>query len=100
MSVSYKRLFHLLVEQDMSGAELRKLAGFSANIMTRIRNNKYVSLESLEHICRVLQCKLDDILEFEPDETYAEREAEMLEYRKKHYGKHRFHLHKSKKQDP
>ncbi len=72
--VNYKKLFHVLIEQDMTNAQLRQKAGFSANIMTRIKHNKYVSLESLEQICRVLNCKLDDILEFEPDETYPEQD--------------------------
>ncbi len=68
MSVSYKKLFHLLIDQNMTAAELQKRAGYSANISTRLRNNSYVSLESIEKICRVLQCNVDDIIEFIPDE--------------------------------
>lgn len=44
------------------------MAGYSANITTRLKNNTYVSLESIEKICRVLNCKVDDIVEFIPDE--------------------------------
>lgn len=44
------------------------MAGYSANITTRLKNNTYVSLESVEKICRVLDCKVDDIVEFIPDE--------------------------------
>lgn len=68
MAVSYKKLFHLLIDQNMTAAELQKKAGYSANISTRLRNNTYVSLESIEKICRVLQCNMDDIIEFVPDE--------------------------------
>ena len=68
MAVSYKKLFHLLIDKDISVAELQKQAGYSANISTRLRNNSYVSLESMEKICRVLDCKLDDVVEFVPDE--------------------------------
>ena len=68
MAVSYKKLFHMLIDRDISSAQLQKMAGYSANISTRLRNNSYVSLESMEKICRVLNCKVDDIVEFLPDE--------------------------------
>ncbi|WP_303007353.1 helix-turn-helix transcriptional regulator [uncultured Dialister sp.] len=67
MAVSYKKLFHMLIDRDISAAQLQKQAGYSANISTRLRNNSYVSLESMEKICRVLGCKVDDIVEFIPD---------------------------------
>jgi len=67
MAVSYKKLFHILIDRDISIAQLQKDAGYSANISTRLRNGNYVSLESVEKICRVLDCKIDDIVEFVPD---------------------------------
>ena len=63
MAVSYKKLFHLLIEKDMTNAQLMEQAGFSANIITRLKRNEYVSMESLENICRVMNCGVDDILE-------------------------------------
>ena len=69
MAVSYKKLFHLLIDRNMTAAELQKKAGYSANISTRLRNNTYVSLESIEKICGVLKCNMDDIIEFVPNET-------------------------------
>ena len=50
MAVSYKKLFHLLIEKDMTNAQLMEQAGFSANIITRLKRNEYVSMESLENI--------------------------------------------------
>ena len=64
MAVSYKKLFHLLIEKDMTNAQLMEQAGFSANIITRLKRNEYVSMESLENICSVMNCGVDDILEF------------------------------------
>ena len=52
----------------ISIADLQKKAGYSANISTRILNNSYVSPESMEKICRALDCKLDDVVEFIPSE--------------------------------
>ena len=68
MAVSYKKLFHMLIDRNMTAAELQKEAGYSANISTRMRRDECVSLDSIEKICRVLNCKVDDIVEFVPDE--------------------------------
>ena len=75
MSVSYKRLFHLLIDKNMTAAELQKEAGYSANISTRLRNDTYISLESVEKICRVLDCGIDDVVEFVPDESKNTEES-------------------------
>ena len=64
MAVSYKKLFHLMIEKNMTNAELQKKAGFSANIITRLKRNGYISLDSIESICKVMNCGVDDILEF------------------------------------
>jgi len=69
MAVSYKKLFHMLIDRNMTAAELQKEAGYSANISTRMRRDEYVSLDSIEKICRVLNCKVDDIVEFVPDDN-------------------------------
>ena len=67
MAITYKKLFHLLIDREMTPAQLQKETGYSANISTRLRRDYYVSLESMEKICRVLNCKVDDIIEFIPD---------------------------------
>jgi len=68
MAVSYKRLFHLMIEKSMTNAQLQQKAGFSANIITRLKRNGYISLESIESICHVMNCGVDDILEFIPED--------------------------------
>ena len=42
MAVSYKKLFHLLIEKSMTNAQLQQEAGFSANIITRLKRNGYI----------------------------------------------------------
>ena len=69
MAVSYKKLFHLLVDRDMTAVQLQQQAGYSANITTRLKKNAYISLESVDKICRALDCTLDDIVEFMPDDA-------------------------------
>lgn len=69
MAVSYKRLFHILIDRGLTTTQLQQMTGYSANITTRLKNNTYISLESIEKICAVLDCGVDDILEFISDNT-------------------------------
>ena len=72
MAVSYKRLFHLMIDKGMTNAELIDKGGCSANIITRLKRNNYVALDSIERICCALDCGVDDILEFIPDKKEQE----------------------------
>lgn len=72
MAVTYKKLFHMLIDRGITPAQLQQQAGYSANISTRLRRDIYISLESVEKICRVLNCKVDDIVEFVPDNRERE----------------------------
>lgn len=67
MAASYKRLFHLLIERDMTTTQLLRRVELSANIVPRIKQNGYISLDTIKRTCRALGCRVDDILEFAPD---------------------------------
>jgi len=67
MSVQYNRLFRLLIDRKMTNAQLAESAGFSANIITRLKKDEYISMESIEKICAALNCGVDDILEFKAE---------------------------------
>ena len=69
MAVTYKKLFHLLIDKGMTNAELMEKAGFSANIITRLKRDNYLSLDTIEKICNTLNCGVDDILEFIKEPT-------------------------------
>lgn len=66
MVVTYSKLLKLLIDRKMSTAQLRNRAGVSANIITRLKKDEYISLESIERICTALDCGVDEILEFIP----------------------------------
>ena len=66
MAVYYDKLFHRMIDERMTNAQLMSMAGFSANIITRLKKNEYISLESIEKICKAINCSVDDILEFDP----------------------------------
>lgn len=69
MGVRYDRLFHMMIDQRITNSQLMKMCGFSANIITRLKRNEYISMESLEKLCKTLECKVDDILIFGDDES-------------------------------
>ena len=64
MAVSYKRLLHLMIEKDVSNAELMRKANISANIISKIKNGQYMALDKVESICQAMNCTPNDILEF------------------------------------
>ena len=64
MAVKYDKLFHLLIDRKITNAQLAQKAGVSANIITRLKREQYISLESIERLCVALNCGVDDILEF------------------------------------
>lgn len=72
MAVRYDKLFHLMIDKRITNAQLKEKAGFSANIITRLKRNEYISIESVERICRVMECGVDDILEFVAEDDGGE----------------------------
>lgn len=64
MSVEYSKLWDILKNRNMKKIELQKATKISGNILARLGNNEYVSMETIEKICRTLDCSADDILQF------------------------------------
>lgn len=64
MAVDYNRLWKLLIDKGMNKTQLSKEANLSTNVIANLGKNEYVSLKSLEKICKVLDCKIEDIMEF------------------------------------
>lgn len=67
MAVSYKRLWKLLVDKEMSKSDLRKKAEIAPNTMTKLRRDEEVSLTILSKICKTLHADFCDIVEYVPD---------------------------------
>ena len=65
MVICYNRLFHMMIDKKITNAQLKEMTGVSGNIITRLKRNEYISLESIEKICKTLNCSVDDILEFQ-----------------------------------
>lgn len=61
MKISYKKLWILLVEKDISQATLRKDLNIASGTMTKMRRNEEVALSVLLRICEYLDCNIGDI---------------------------------------
>ena len=68
MSVSYNRLWKQLIDKNMKRIEMQYLTGISGNILARMGKNQYVSMETIEKICKKLDCTVDEMMEFTDDE--------------------------------
>lgn len=67
MSISYKKLWKLLIDRDMKKKDLRESAGISTASMAKLGKNKNVTTDVLVKICNALKCDIADIMEIEPD---------------------------------
>ena len=70
--ISYKPLWRLLVDRNMSKNSLMKAAGISPNTMTKLRRGEEVSMTVLNKICATLGVSYGDIMEYIPPETVAD----------------------------
>lgn len=68
MAASYKKLWKLLIDRDMKKKDLASLAGISNFTISKMSAGNNVTVEVLGKICMALNCTLDDIMEFIPEE--------------------------------
>ena len=76
MKVSFKKLWVLCAEKEMSKAELRKRAGLSSATFTRLRKNEEVNLYVILKIADVLDCNAGDMMDFIKEDLSAQTEGE------------------------
>ena len=63
MTISYDKLWKLVLENKMKRQDLAKAAEISANTVTKLGKNEAVSIEVLLKICKVFHCDIGDIME-------------------------------------
>ena len=69
MAISYKKLWKLLIDKDMTAVDLRQATGIAPNTMTKLRRDEEVSMTVLIKICHALDANIGDIMELIPEET-------------------------------
>jgi len=67
LAISYNKLWHILVDRDMSKEKLRKLAGISTTSMVKLKKGESVSTAVLEKVCEALDCTIPDIMDHTND---------------------------------
>ncbi len=68
MNRSYNKLWKLMIDKKMNKTQLREAAKITSNAMAKLGKDESVPVETLEKICRVLDCTIDDIMVFDQHE--------------------------------
>ncbi|MDO5018754.1 MAG: helix-turn-helix transcriptional regulator [Lagierella massiliensis] len=63
VKLSYNKLWKLLIDKNMSKAQLRELAGISSSTLSKLSKGENVNTSSLLKICEAINVKLEDIIE-------------------------------------
>ncbi len=64
MSISYDKLWKLMIDKKMNKTQLKDAAKISTNAVAKLSKNEAVSLETLYKICFVMECDIGDIIQF------------------------------------
>ena len=72
MTVSYKKLWKLLIDRDMMKKDLQREAGISWASVTKMSKGEVVGTEILMKVCKTLHCDIGDIVEFIEDDEPVE----------------------------
>ena len=67
MRISYKKLWHLLIDRNMKKGDLQRMAGISSTSIAKLSKGNNLQTEVLVKICAALNCDTSDIMEFEID---------------------------------
>ncbi|MCI8426794.1 MAG: helix-turn-helix transcriptional regulator [Lachnospira sp.] len=68
MTVSYKKLWHILIDKGMKKKDLEALAGINHYTMNKMSREENVTIDTIGKICIALHCKVEDIIDFLPDD--------------------------------
>jgi len=65
MSVSYNKLWKLLIDKKMNRTALKDAAGISFNVLAKMGKDEPISMDSMIKVCSALDCDISDVMEFE-----------------------------------
>ncbi len=61
--VSYRPLWHTLVDRGLKKMQLVEMAGISTGTLSKLNKDQHVALDVLERICLALDCRIEDVVE-------------------------------------
>lgn len=68
MAFSYNNLWKLLEKKNMIKEDLKKATEMSSATIAKLGKNENINMKSLEKICQILECNIEDIIEFIPED--------------------------------
>ena len=68
MAVSYKKLWHLLIDRNMKKKDLQTVANLTSHAMRKLSRNEAITTDTIAKICRSLECTVDDIMDVLPED--------------------------------
>ena len=68
MLISYNKLWKRMIDQNLNKTQLKEKAGISTNAVAKLGKNEAVSMDTIEKICKALQCNIGDVMEFIDEE--------------------------------
>lgn len=77
--IKYDRLWVTLKEKNISQYKLIKDYGIDKAQLHRLRKNMVVKTIILNNLCRILDCKVEDIMEYVPDEDSVENQNQKID---------------------
>lgn len=72
MPISYEKLFLLMKERGLTSYKIRKENIISQGALTSLRSGKSVTMDTIEKLCKALNCQVGDIVEYVPDDEAKE----------------------------
>ncbi len=70
--ISYKPLWHTLIEHNIGKIQLMEAVGFSRGTLAKMGHNEYVAMSVIDKICQTLNCPVHDVIEYIPDNSMQE----------------------------
>ena len=67
--ITFNKLFQYIAEKGISPAQLGRMSGIDDSTISRLRHNQNVSMAFINKICLALNCNVEDVMEYSPEEN-------------------------------
>ena len=75
MGISYKKLWKLLIDKDMTKRDLKRISGVSTTSIAKLSKGENITTDVLLKICKALDCGINDIMDMADDEQHRSGEV-------------------------
>ena len=89
MSIHYNNFWQTLEKQNMTKYTLTHYFELSPRIITKLQRNEPINTTTIDKLCSILQCRVEDIITYEEDEensSYRKNVMQRIENKKKKKG--------------